>query len=301
MDASNASSQNTSSVGESDPAPDFAGAAKLSAALSSSQRTVINELVQPNGNVPRAAEKAGVHRGTVNRWMLSDADFIAALNARLLEIETANSAKLAALIPKALQAIEDAIDNGDARLAMQLLKAWMNAPKHARVLSAATIAEQLKVDEQRQQVAAIEKQVKLAAQEEALHVERAAVDKTRQTRIYNAKSTFEQYEDSRRWHYTARANTPDDNAKLKEIDARVRTEVEQMMAERKKREEAAKLNPTSSTQSSTAKNPGTPTSAAETKSWKATTQVDPRVAAAAQKLVGDLSNPGASPHGLRGE
>jgi hypothetical protein len=140
MDVANTSSVNKSSIGDSDDSPEFSGAAKLVAALPTEQRVVLKELLQPNASVPKAAAKARVHRGTVNRWLLSDADFIAALNARLLEIETANSTKMLILIPKALQAIEDAIDNGDARLAMQLLKAWMLAPKHARVLSAATIA-----------------------------------------------------------------------------------------------------------------------------------------------------------------
>jgi predicted DNA-binding protein YlxM (UPF0122 family) len=217
----------TSSVGDNQQHPDEAarqddaGAAQLSVALSPKQRVVLEALMLPDASVPAAAEKAGVHRGTVNRWLLRDEHFIAAFNARTLEMVSVGHARMLALVPKALVTIEDAIESGDARIAMQLLKSGVLSPQKTVSLSSTIIADELKVAEQRQQLELRKQQVELEKREEALIVQKKEVKKERNRRIYDDKPFEERYEEDRRWYWQALAEGKAQKARMKEIDARV--------------------------------------------------------------------------------
>jgi hypothetical protein len=60
--------------------------------------------------VTEAAGKAGVSPGKVRRWLQDDSKFIAARNAALAERDDRPRAELAALGPKAVGVLKDALD-----------------------------------------------------------------------------------------------------------------------------------------------------------------------------------------------
>lgn len=70
----------------------------------------------------QAAEAADVHRSTINRWLSEDDHFIAARNLARQELRDAQAAKLEVVCDKAVEAVSKAIEGGDARIAMNVLK-----------------------------------------------------------------------------------------------------------------------------------------------------------------------------------
>lgn len=72
-------------------------------------------------SITQAASDAGVHRSTVHR-MLDDAEFVASLNTRRSELRSAGDSRLEHLQSKALDALEAALDDGNARIALAVLK-----------------------------------------------------------------------------------------------------------------------------------------------------------------------------------
>jgi hypothetical protein len=68
-----------------------------------------------------AADAALVSRATVHRWM-HDPVFLAAFNGRRSEAVASVRANLLRLQDKALSAVEDAIDSGDSRVALAVLR-----------------------------------------------------------------------------------------------------------------------------------------------------------------------------------
>ena len=65
---------------------------------------------------------AGVGRATVFRWLKNDPVFRAALNQWHDQIKSGCQSRLLSLTDKATDAVEKALDAGDARTALQLLK-----------------------------------------------------------------------------------------------------------------------------------------------------------------------------------
>jgi hypothetical protein len=88
--------------------------------LSPAQELALNALMA-GSRVTDAAAAAGVNRSTLHRWMGEPA-FLAAHNGRRLELAASASAKLLNLREKALGAVEQALDAGDARVAVAVLK-----------------------------------------------------------------------------------------------------------------------------------------------------------------------------------
>jgi hypothetical protein len=70
----------------------------------------------------QAAEEVAVDRATVWRWRTSDAAFQAELNARRQELWEATADRLRALLPRALDVIEDAIVGGDRNTAIGFIR-----------------------------------------------------------------------------------------------------------------------------------------------------------------------------------
>ena len=94
-------------------------------ALSEPQRQCIEQLIC--GKTKRAAAAAvGVARFTVTRW-LQDAEFVAALNRRRLEVQEENTERLRAMTQKALDVLEAALEDANPhvrlRAAMHVLQA----------------------------------------------------------------------------------------------------------------------------------------------------------------------------------
>lgn len=71
--------------------------------------------------VTEAAAAVGVHRGTMHRW-LADPSFVASLNRRRAENRAAAEARLTSLLSNAISAVEAALDRGDAKTALALLR-----------------------------------------------------------------------------------------------------------------------------------------------------------------------------------
>jgi hypothetical protein len=86
------------------------------------QQQTAMELLVGGKSVAETARLAGVGRATVFRWLKNDSVFRAALNQWHDQIESGCQSRLLSLTDKAADAIEKALDAGDARTAMQLLK-----------------------------------------------------------------------------------------------------------------------------------------------------------------------------------
>ena len=69
-----------------------------------------------------AAESAGVGRSTIFYWLRSDPYFKAAINAWKAEQNEAANARLSKMTDKAVNNVEKALDNGDAKVSYQFLK-----------------------------------------------------------------------------------------------------------------------------------------------------------------------------------
>lgn len=89
--------------------------------LSQKQLTAI-DMILTGLNDREVAESIGVGRNTVNKWKNHDEDFQAELNERRRELNEATQNRIRSLTRKALDAIEYALERGDARIALEVLK-----------------------------------------------------------------------------------------------------------------------------------------------------------------------------------
>lgn len=207
---------------------DLSGAAQLAMALSAKQREVLDLLLLPNPSITDIARQTGVHRGTISRWLKQDENFIAAYNARIQENVTLGHGRMLSLIPKAISILDDALDAGDARIAMQLLKSSLLVPQKPMAISSARVAEEQTLAEQRRQLE-LEKQkldlerqqLELERQKEELIAQKKEFKTKRYWRQHEEKPFLERYEESRRWFHQSMAQGPVTQAKMDEIDARV--------------------------------------------------------------------------------
>ncbi len=72
--------------------------------------------------VTAAAQKAGVSRETLHRWLREDFGFQAVLNRFRREAHEAMQARLLAMAQKAASVVEQAVAEGDVKVAMEVLK-----------------------------------------------------------------------------------------------------------------------------------------------------------------------------------
>jgi AcrR family transcriptional regulator len=89
--------------------------------LPAKQRVALESLVMGN-SVAEAAESIGVSRGTVYYWLKNDAVFQAAYNQWYGMMEESCRSRLKMMLNKAASALEKALEAGDAKSALQLLK-----------------------------------------------------------------------------------------------------------------------------------------------------------------------------------
>jgi hypothetical protein len=80
------------------------------------------ELLQGGNTVTFAANLTGVTRATIHRWLKHDPAFMAAYQQSQEEHHRDTRARLLALARKAASAVEMALEKGDAKTGMQLLK-----------------------------------------------------------------------------------------------------------------------------------------------------------------------------------
>jgi transposase-like protein len=90
--------------------------------LTPQQELAIN-LLAIGKTITEAANEIGVTRQTVSEWRNRNPVFEAALNERREELWSAISDRLRALLPKSLSVLEQAVERGDLRAAIAILRA----------------------------------------------------------------------------------------------------------------------------------------------------------------------------------
>ena len=80
------------------------------------------QMILGGQTVAEAARVTGVTRMTIHRWLKSDPEFQAAYNEWQEQIIGSTQARLLAMTDKAAEAVEKALEAGDARLGLKLLK-----------------------------------------------------------------------------------------------------------------------------------------------------------------------------------
>jgi len=89
--------------------------------LAVDQQTAL-ELLVTGKSITETARSAGVSRTTLYHWLRHDPVFQAAYNQWHDQLEESCRSRLMTLTDKATDAIEKALENGDSRAALQLLK-----------------------------------------------------------------------------------------------------------------------------------------------------------------------------------
>jgi hypothetical protein len=117
-----------------------------SAPLTVAQENAVDALVSGK-NDAETATLVGVHRVTVTRWRLYSPSFQAALNVRRAEVWSVGAARLTSLIPKALDAIGEELDNKSSRdrvrVALELLRLLSLGRSSVGPLDAEVIVQEL--------------------------------------------------------------------------------------------------------------------------------------------------------------
>ena len=88
--------------------------------LTGAQQTAMLALVR-GATVVSAAEEAGVSRSTLHRW-LTDPLFVSAYNRARADVRDAALRRASSLADRALSVVEKALDDGDAKTALALLR-----------------------------------------------------------------------------------------------------------------------------------------------------------------------------------
>jgi hypothetical protein len=90
--------------------------------LTPQQQTAVDLLATGN-NITDVAAKVNVTRQTISEWVNRNPGFQAALNSRRQELWHAQSDRLRGLLPKALDALEAAVGQGNIRAAVEIMRA----------------------------------------------------------------------------------------------------------------------------------------------------------------------------------
>lgn len=88
--------------------------------LSTNQERAIEALLSGE-TASSTAKTVGVHRTTIHRW-LADPHFVAALNQRRSDLREASQARLHRIEGSALDAVEQALTDGNPQVAIAVLK-----------------------------------------------------------------------------------------------------------------------------------------------------------------------------------
>jgi uncharacterized protein YkwD len=105
-------------------------------------------------SVAQTARAVGLSRSTLFRWLKSDPDFQAAYNQWQTDLEQSCRSRLLTLTDKAAGAVEQALEAGDARTALQLLKGMgLITPPPARPTEASEIRREADLAAKRKKIA----------------------------------------------------------------------------------------------------------------------------------------------------
>jgi len=147
----------SSITSEVDPARVLAVADKGGgqAAMEPKQESAL-QLLQAGRSMVETAQTVGVARATIYNWLKHDPVFLAAYNQWHDEIAETTRSRVAMLSDKAVGALDKALDAGDAKAALQLLKGLgMIRPRDEaeRITDAREIDARMKLAEKKRKVA----------------------------------------------------------------------------------------------------------------------------------------------------
>ena len=114
---------------------------------------IVLDLLRLGKSIAETAREAGVHRATIYRWLKADPHFQAAYNQWREETEEFGRSRLAMLTEAAIDALQAALKDGDARAAMQLLTRMGLFNPKPFVTNSAEVQQQAKLDEKRKRFA----------------------------------------------------------------------------------------------------------------------------------------------------
>jgi hypothetical protein len=134
-------------------------------ALSAVQERALQQLAAGT-SIRETACVIGVHRRTVHRWLAGDANFAAAYNAWQRETIDSGRARVLAMTDLALDTVQTALQQGNARVALQVAKATgaLDTPR--------PMASDPKTLLRRRELREGKRQLKLAAAEKQLKIDR---------------------------------------------------------------------------------------------------------------------------------
>jgi predicted DNA-binding protein YlxM (UPF0122 family) len=122
---------------------------RFGSALSDDQRAAM-ELLLSGKSVAESARTTGVSRATIYNWLKRDADFLACYNQWKDEIRESCQGRLMRLTEKATTAVQKAVEAGNARIAMDLLKGMgMVRPAKLGATDAEEVKKRLELKERR--------------------------------------------------------------------------------------------------------------------------------------------------------
>ncbi|MGA2232562.1 MAG: hypothetical protein ABSH22_16825, partial [Tepidisphaeraceae bacterium] len=142
------------------------------AALPAPQRAAL-ELILSGKSISEAARSSGVGRTTIYNWLRTDPVFQAAFNQWQDEMEKSCRARLLTFTDKAADAVYQAVENGDAKLAMQLLKGMgILSPAAPRLTDPDEIKQDADLDRKRRRSERETASIELDSSREAAQVSR---------------------------------------------------------------------------------------------------------------------------------
>ena len=149
--------------------PAVAAAAAAGPVELEAEKAAALELLKLGNSMAQTARGAGVSRVTLYRWLKSDPQFGAAYNQWLNELEESGRARLMMLTDKATFAVERALEAGDAKMAMQLLKGMglIKPSEGPRPTDPADVAKAAELADMKQKCKLLEEERELELQDKS--------------------------------------------------------------------------------------------------------------------------------------
>lgn len=120
--------------------------------LPARQQAALEELLK-GASIVESARAAGVTRWTVHAWLKQDTAFQAAYNRWREQMDAGCQTRLLALTDKAADAVQKALEAGDAKLGLALLKGLgLLAPLEKRPTDPEEVEQEMRLEKKRRRV-----------------------------------------------------------------------------------------------------------------------------------------------------